>query len=292
MRLTAFAVLAAIALPVDLSAAEIWGEVYREGPRGLGRIVVLGDIVEGDLTALKVELAAARENDIIVTDVLLYSRGGDVYEALSVGRQLRLANVTTIAPNAQYVTSASEPGLCMTDAHSAVGDEAQIRADDPNCICASACALIWAGGVERLGRVGLHHPRVGSPSLRFADQERSLSLARNEIRTYLEEMRLPDWFYERATSENSTSLDSVEAFEATIWLDPIFEEYLISRCGAHYTGDRQGRLFDLLSKQNARETSPLEDELLEALKALSSTQSRCRAIAHISAQEEAQSDLE
>jgi len=88
--------------------------------RDRDRIVLTGDIVEGDDT----KFAAALDDDVRL--VVLGSTGGRVGEAMKIGRLIRRRHLDTAVPSS----------------------------------CMSACALIWAGGVRRSvdGRLAMHCP--------------------------------------------------------------------------------------------------------------------------------------
>lgn len=82
-------------------------------PAGQHKLVFIeGDIVSGDYLDVRVALA-----EVEFPVVLLKSPGGDVVEAMKIGRLLR--------------------------AHGAATGVA------PNFVCTSACAIIWAAGVQR-----------------------------------------------------------------------------------------------------------------------------------------------
>ena len=93
-----------------------------------------GDIVKGDYERVATFLDAHRPKMFA-----LNSNGGDVDEALKIGRLFRKFLVLTLVP--------TKSSYC--------GGE--------DCTCASACALIWFGGVNRGGTVGLHRPRPTDP---------------------------------------------------------------------------------------------------------------------------------
>jgi hypothetical protein len=117
-----------------------WPSEPRPTSKNCDGAMIRGTIVRGDFEKV---LSLYRENHPYLANFDLVSPGGDVDEAMKIGRLFRKYLVHVRAP--YRLTSGEEaasfmPGECK------------------DCVCASACALIWFGAPERYGTVGLHRP--------------------------------------------------------------------------------------------------------------------------------------
>src|SRR5208283_62663 len=124
--------------------------------------------------------------------VFLRSRGGNVEEAMKIGRLIRRFRLETNAPDS------SEKRLGVVEG---VPDDAN------NIVCASACVLIYAAGVTRYGDyLNLHRaapPRDLGATLTDVEYE-SLERALIEyVRGYLTEMELDHYYIEKTIDTNS-----------------------------------------------------------------------------------------
>src|SRR6266581_4769501 len=116
--------------------------------------------------------------------ITLISDGGSAYEGIRIGRLLRKYLITTYAS-----------GSVLTGCGSA------------GCICASACALIWFGGVQRMGIVGLHRPRLDDPDFANAPPDEATKIYRkilDDITNYLNEMEVPRTAIEAMVAASSS----------------------------------------------------------------------------------------
>jgi|SRR5579871_4305267 len=115
--------------------------------------------------------------------VFLFSRGGDIDEAMKIGRLIRRLRLTTYAPD-------RAPHVILA-----------LPADQANNVCASACVLVWVAGARRIGDLLiLHRPYPAPESLgKLADTEfealenNSIVLVRND----LQEMDLPQYYIDK-----------------------------------------------------------------------------------------------
>jgi hypothetical protein len=193
-RLIAFIIPLFIGLTASkLDAAEISSSVWIEKNV---HITVKGPIVSGDENAFKSEVLRWLKKDFYIGGVQLYSRGGDVRTALNIGRQIRLLNATTVGPN----LSLKYPGSNSCTSGGAL-DQTVVYYNpktgdgDDDCMCASSCFLIWAGGVGRnAGAMGVHRPRFDQQwysKLDPATAESYYSATTADIKKYLAEMDVP-----------------------------------------------------------------------------------------------------
>lgn len=133
------------------------------------QLLIQGAIEPGDFRRLRRQLADLVHGDLpSVQDpdklwtVLLDSPGGDLDEAMRMGRLLRQALATTEVsyrfarrPDGVYDFARSSESVCL-------GGEGRLAGCEPDIIeaeCTGACLLLWLGGADRIaneGRLGLH----------------------------------------------------------------------------------------------------------------------------------------
>jgi hypothetical protein len=114
-----------------------------------------GTIAKGDYEKVR---ALLRLNQQELNLFYLASPGGDVNEAILIGRLFRAYLITAWAP--QDISDLSGSGSFFLTTYPT------ILCRVTECICASACALIWFGAVDRGGVVGLHRPRIDDPTFK------------------------------------------------------------------------------------------------------------------------------
>ena len=133
---------------------------------GFNLIILSGDIVVGDSKKLLdtlSQISSRYKKDECTNGFLslqLDSNGGDILEAMKIGRTVRANNLRTIVPF--------------------------------NSVCNSSCVLVLAAGVRRdpIGQVGIHRPYFSSVSPNLSTSE--IQSKRNEltkkIREFIDEM--------------------------------------------------------------------------------------------------------
>jgi hypothetical protein len=182
----------------------------------------------------------ARNNHPFLVDVMLWSPGGSVEEALKIGRLIRKALITTIAPdtgpNALYFDPVSgllerRPGL------GALYGLTSNVCEGADCNCASACFLIWAAGVRRNGSVlGVHRPTISSSGFAALPPDRAAHLYRQlltEIRGFLNDMEVPHGITEIMSDTASNDIRWLKQNEASAMeMAPSIAEWIASSCGA------------------------------------------------------------
>jgi hypothetical protein len=158
-----------------------------------------GQISKGDYEKVATFLKAHHP---FVAHFSLASPGGDVGEALKIGRLFRRYLIGTFAPVNEHFEAT---GIVHDDVpFLASGSRDLCRGQD--CICASACALIWMGGVTRLGTVGLHRPRIDDPVYRGlmpANASTAYNRLLGEVGAYLDEMEVPKPIIESMVATSS-----------------------------------------------------------------------------------------
>src|SRR5215472_2142471 len=106
-----------------------------------------------------------------------------------------------------------------------------------NCTCMSACALIWFGGIERGGMVGLHRPYIVGPvfkGLSPADASTTYRRLLDGVAAYLNEMEVPTSIVELMVATGSDDIRWVQAFDDQLDLDrpPSIAEWSDASCPA------------------------------------------------------------
>jgi len=124
-----------------------WPSGFRPSDNTCSWALIRGPIETGDHERF---LAFYRQHHPGLASLDLLSPGGKVDEAIKMGRVVR-----------KYLISVRAPMYSGLDRKMFLG---RICDGTPDCVCASACALIWLGAVVRDGRVGLHRPRFTDPA--------------------------------------------------------------------------------------------------------------------------------
>jgi hypothetical protein len=217
---------------------------------------IQGAIIKGDYEKF---LALYRKSHPFMNIILLNSAGGDVDEAVKIGRLFRKFLLKAKAPDrwpdGQFLLPSyrtSEPAtLCR----------------GPECNCASACALIWFGAPDRSGTIGLHRPRFDDPSFRAlapAEAARAYRRMLDGVARYLDEMETPKHLIETMVSTGSGEIRWVDYVSGD--RAPSFSEWQAASCG-HFTTQDFEMMIELGAKRGFLENSKLSEreELLYKL---------------------------
>jgi hypothetical protein len=209
-----------------------------------------GTIEKGDYARFKQLLS---ENHRYMWAIHLVSSGGDAEEAIKIGRLLR-----------KYLLQADAPAMDDDKGTEGIAFGYPPSVERPlcrgaHCVCASACALIWFGAVQRTGDVGLHRPKITDPqfsalpadeaSKRYKDVLKAVSL-------YLEEMEAPRAQIEAMAATGSSDVRWVitptKGAPGPLISSPSHIEWIDANCGA-LTGQDYAVL-DRLSQRQSRES--------------------------------------
>jgi hypothetical protein len=187
-----------------------------------------GPILKGDYDKVATFLKAHHP---FVSNFKLASPGGDVGEALKIGRLFRKYLIGTFAPNNEHIEGT---GMVHDDVpFLSVGSTDLCRGQD--CICASACALIWMGGVSRFGNVGLHRPRIVDPMYRGlmpAEASTAYNRLLGEVGAYLTEMEVPKPIIESMVATSSGDILWVNWLHDGLEQPPSVAEWIDASCGS------------------------------------------------------------
>ena len=204
--------------------------------------------------------AIYRANHKVLGRFALQSPGGDVEEAMKIGRLFRRYLIGAEAPLGQVFTVAR----CNSN---------------EECFCASACALIWYGAVERIGQVGLHRPRTMDPRFKtMAPADASVAYKRmlDEISRYLEEMEAPREAIDAMVATSSSEIRWMGASGLANELErsPSIAEWTDASCGS-FTQKEEEAQIDLEVKKSTSLTQN-EQMLLQFLNQKSNARIECK----------------
>ena len=227
----------ACALTFRGSAATIDEARDRQNGKVLFGLVVEGDIELGDSDRLLSDILIfnfAREPNVVRT-IYLRSRGGEVAEAMKMGKLIRRLRLEVEIP-------VQPPGQATTFSDVA-------PRDGSNNVCASACFLVFAGGINRRGNLlALHRPYISRESavaLSDVEYEANEKRALQEVREHLAEMDVNEFFVEKVLSTNSRNAYRVSYWEADHYhlthIVPSIEEAVLLRCNP-MTNDEARRI--------------------------------------------------
>jgi hypothetical protein len=162
------------------------------GPRS---VIVEGKIEAGDYDKLRSIYGERGQSEfslgVLDVNVLsLASPGGDLAEAMKIGRLVRMLKLRTNVP--------SRTGL-----HYKLGivDEHKVKNSRTNYMCASACFFIFVAGVKRTVDawsgdpiLGIHRPYLSDSDLRMLSGDQAITSTnrlRSVVENYLKEMGIP-----------------------------------------------------------------------------------------------------
>lgn len=251
-------------------------------------VLLYGDIASGDSVRLRELINQENRSGRIVYSITLMSRGGVVDEGIALGNVIRNSRLNAVAPS----SFDNKYFVCMWGDLSQSVDRWDIRTsnDDENCICASACAVAWLGGVSRNGIVGFHRSYLGgdAPTEGYKYTDDHLSDSYSKIAEYLKSVRSPNWLSDRIFSTASNEISWVNADEQNdLSLDPTYEEYILSKCGVSPDGEKREVVEMSLLAQSGG-LSYEETKRVEELSAIVDSYNKCNFEASLDAKREAQ----
>ena len=216
-------------------------------PGACGALALTGEIRGGDHAAV---VALLERSGPFVERIDTVARGGDAAEAMRIGRLARARHLTTQAPQYRPGRGGVFPARCKPDTE---------------CVCAGACVLVWAAGVERLGE-HLVFRRVEEP----------------EAAAYLAEMEVPAAYAVTLATLRPGAAQplSQERLEADLkGLAPSERRRVAGTCG-EYSETEAIEWLALTARTRAGSRPPLQDaQALALLDDKIAAVDRCRAAA-------------
>jgi hypothetical protein len=190
--------------------------------------LVEGPIERGDYEKV---LAFLKQNHPYIGGFSLLSPGGDVEEAMKIGRILRRYLIST----GSSVRYHYENGERFEDEKPFLSNGQRELCRGEDCICASACALVWMGGIYRSGIIGLHRPRteeIGFRLLSPANASVQYHKILDRMITYMKEMEAPQSIVEMTIATPSGDMRWVDAMEEMgLNESPSIAEWIAASCG-------------------------------------------------------------
>jgi hypothetical protein len=240
----------------DEIAEKLWPSGFRPVAGSCHAGFLNGTIVKGDYDKVR-RFFAQQKNYMNV--FYLVSTGGDVDEAMSIGRLFRKFLIHTWAPD-DFL------GRFHLGNFGSIQPPLD-RCEGAQCVCASACALIWFGGVDRTGRVGLHRPRIGDPAFKNlppAEAAKVYRKALEDIARYLDEMEAPRPMIDAMVATDSSNIWWVDADGDHLEQPPTYAEWVEAACG-HFSKQEENTLQNLLHKQSSGNLTSNDALLLKLL---------------------------
>jgi hypothetical protein len=231
-------------------------KVYR------GVLVLEGKIVRGDYDKLREFLGIKSNFDKISGGVFLASPGGDVIEAIKIGRLIRTLRLSTDAPSGPP-TGNAKFGESLIKANHLVNPRT-------NYLCASACFFVYVSGIYRnlnwVGRLGVHRPIQLEGIARPLSGDEALKanwLVRETVKNYLKDMNVPDKYIDFVFSVPPTEVRWITQNEFDSDLRgfiPELKDWVGAKCDPHTSGEEIN--FDVLKTKSMplKNTGLSEDE--------------------------------
>jgi hypothetical protein len=185
--------------------------------------LIRGRIEKGDLNKLLTFVTV----NFFPWQFLLISSGGDVDESLAMGRFFKQFSIITEAPEEQ--PDGSRKLFLNAD-----GTGIRTVCTGPSCVCASACAFAWLGGIRRMGDVGLHRPyfmdaQVNNlPPRQFSAQYNAML---DRVKVYMNEMEVSKRIIDKMLDTSSGSIYWVNWLRDDLDTAPSVNEWLGASCG-------------------------------------------------------------
>lgn len=227
------AILVCAVSVAPLGAADIRGDM-RDG------VVLEGKIEAGDYNKLRTAFGLEKSiNQFYIgmpeaNEIYLASPGGDLAEAMKIGRLVRALKLHTIVPSRLKYHPGPYEKYSPADRHQLINPTA-------NYMCASACFFIFVAGIKRTDevefqdhpRLGIHRPYLSDNDLRTLSGDQAISSAnqlRATVENYLKEMSVPAKYVDLMFSvpkDKVRWLGNVADLEGTI---PELRDWLAAQC--------------------------------------------------------------
>lgn len=181
--------------------------------------IVEGEIVAGDFDRF---VKTIDSPGMEIDNISVYSKGGNVTEAIAIGTLIRELRLHTTAPRGFGSRGNVCPGI----------------KEQSNCTCLSACVLVFVGGVHRYGNVlGVHRSYVSHDVLKAMSGTEAISASTAVMRrvdSYLNEMAVPRQVIDIMNSTSSQEITFLEDDIISRYLSgyiPQYGEFMLARCG-------------------------------------------------------------
>jgi hypothetical protein len=230
------AAIAACAVSIaPLRAADIRGNMQNG-------VVLEGKIKAGDYEKIRSVYGEKRTNQFYIgmdlaNEIYLASPGGDLAEAMKIGRLVRALKLHTVVPDRSEYPVGPYDKYSAADRHRLINPKA-------NYMCTSACFFIFVAGITRTDetdslqepRLGIHRPYLSDSDLMALSGDQAITAAnriRATVENYLKEMSVPRRYVDLMFSVPKDKIrwlgkaDGVTDLEGTI---PELRDWLAARC--------------------------------------------------------------
>jgi len=169
--IAAYAICAASAMPLHAAEIKVGSDF---------NVVIEGNIETGDYEKLRKFI----EHEDYIDSIYLASPGGDVAEAIKIGRLVRELNLETVIPG--QVASEFRSKV-SADLLNKIASRKNIKNREANFMCASACFFVFAAGVHRIKDIavifdepvlGVHRPFLTDKDLKAVSANEAIASAK------------------------------------------------------------------------------------------------------------------
>ena len=181
--------------------------------------VIEGEIENGDFDKFE---ALVRLRGMFVHSVAIGSPGGDMMEAMRIGRLVREMRLSTSSA-LMMVPGKKTKSLFIKDLS--------------NDICASSCFYIFIAGIDRFGHVlGIHRPYLSDEDykrMNIDDAIEASKFLKTMVKDYFVEMGVSTDYVDRAFSISSNEIEWLKRDEIEKYffgLIPEIDEWVSARC--------------------------------------------------------------
>jgi hypothetical protein len=247
----------------DEIARKLWPSGFRPTIGMCESGYIRGKIEKGDYEKIRIFY---KQNHRVLNVFSLSSPGGDVVEGIRIGRLFRKFLISALAPSRSHLFTGTSQWYLSSGRGS-------LLCQGPECFCASACALIWFGAVDRLGTVGLHRPRIDDPEFTAMAPGGATKVYRqvlDQIANYLDEMAAPRPLIDAMVATNSSDIRWVDADVDHLENPPSYVEWRQAACGQFNPQERE------TMENLERKTEPLPDNERLLLRLLSEKEMKTR----------------
>jgi len=252
-------------------AAEIRTDPSRTVPTGSA--ILEGSIVPGDFE--KVKRFISDDNGAL--QIYLASPGGNVAEAMKIGRLLRILKVTTVVPDRYFRVDQQKEMARFHD----------VKDFDADYMCASACFFIFVAGIFREDDVfgapvlGIHRPYLSATDLRGMQVDQAIAAAANTkaiVADYLKEMSVPGRYLDRMFSVAKDDIQWISSDDFKVDFNgfiPELRDWADAKCGTLTAVDKKiwSEEKDKLSAQQTTAEKVMIDAIMKKL----SDQEKCQS---------------
>jgi len=232
------------------SVASVHAADFREGFIR-SEVVLEGTIEAGDYDKLR---TFVEENS--PRSIYLASPGGNLAEAIKMGRLVRALKLKTMVP--------SEKNPRFRDK---LADMNKLKNPETNYMCASACFFVFVAGVNRITDnfsdepiLGIHRPYLSENDLKGMNGDQAIAAAsqtRMKVENYLKEMGIQTKYSDRMflVPKNEVRWISEDDFEADFkGFIPELQDWIAAKCDTR-TDVEKAAWENLKDKSPARMTA-------------------------------------